>query len=118
VAAVEFALVLPLLVLLMFMIIVSGVVYFDNMQVQAAARDGARAGASTPGTGCSAALQGLPARIRTSTTCAPAPACSTTAAPPVTVSTVNLTYNRAVSVPFLGNRAVNLTASSVFQCLN
>jgi Flp pilus assembly protein TadG len=118
VAAVEFALVLPVLVLLMFIIIVAGLVYFDNMQVQAAARDGARAGASVPGTGCSAALQRLPANVRSAVTCTQVPTCSTTSNPPITVSTVNLAYNRNVSVPLLGNRTVNLTASSVFECLN
>jgi Flp pilus assembly protein TadG len=117
VAAVEFALVLPVLILLMFLVIVAGLVYFDNMRVQAAARDGARAGAAAPGAGCSTALDRLPPAVRTSVTCTQSPACNATSAPPVTTSTVALTYNRQVSVPLLGNRTVNLTASSVFECL-
>jgi Tfp pilus assembly protein PilX len=117
VAAVEFALVLPVLVLLMFLVIVAGIVYFDNMRVQAAARDGARAGAAAPGSGCAVALQRLPAAVRSSVSCAQSAACSPTASPPVSTSTVDLTYNRQVSVPLLGNRSVNLTATSVFDCL-
>jgi Flp pilus assembly protein TadG len=123
VAAVEFAIVLPVLIMLMFLVIVAGLVYFDNMRVQAAARDGARSGAVTlatvakPFPGCDSALQRLPAGLRPSVGCTQPRTCTASPSPAGSTSEVVLTYNRQVSVPLLGNRSAKLTATSVFECL-
>lgn len=111
-AAVEFALVLPLLVMLLFGMVVAGTVYVDHLRVQSAAHDGARAGAIAPGEGCSTAVERVAGIDGASVTCSAPANC------PGTTSTVNLTVAETVSIPILGSRTVHLTASSEFQCVS
>lgn len=111
-AAVEFALVLPVLVILLFGIVVAGTVYVDHLRVQSAAHDGARAGAISPGQGCSTAVQRVADISGASVTCSAPASC------PGTTSTVDLVVAETVSIPLLGSRTVRLSASSVFQCVS
>jgi len=58
---VEFALVLPLLVVLLFVIVNGGLVYLDQLHLQSAARDAARIASVEPLQACSTALAELSA---------------------------------------------------------
>lgn len=109
-AAVEFALVLPVLVVLLFGIVVTGLVFIGRMQVQAAAREGARAGAMVVGGGCSAARSQLSNFSSSSITCTEVRECSTTG------SRVDVHVVETVSIPLLGNRDVSLDSTSVYAC--
>jgi Flp pilus assembly protein TadG len=109
-AAVEFALVLPLLVVLLFGIVVTGLVFIGRMQVQAAAREGARAGAIVSGQGCSAARQQLADFAPSSISCTEIRDCSTTG------SRVEVRVVETVSIPLLGDREVTHDSSSVYAC--
>ena len=108
--AVEFALVLPVLVVLLFGVIVTGLVFIGRMQVQAAAREGARAGAMVVGGGCTAARSQLSNFSSSSITCTEVRDCA------VSGSRVDLHVVETVSIPLLGNRDVSLDSSSVYAC--
>jgi len=110
-AAVEFALVLPVLVILLFGIVVAGTVYVDHLRVQSAAHDGARAGAIAPGQGCSTAVQRVAAIDGATVSCSAPASC------PGTSSTIDLTVTEVVSIPILGTRTVQLSARSEFRCI-
>ncbi len=109
-AAVEFALVLPVLVALLFGIVVTGLVFIGRMQVQAASREGARAGAVTSGRACDAARAQLSNFSATSVSCTEVRDCATTG------SQVQLHVTQTVSIPVLGNRTVSLDSTSVYAC--
>jgi Flp pilus assembly protein TadG len=110
-AAVEFALVLPVLLAVLFGVVVAGLVYVDHLQLQSAARDGARSGSLVSGSGCSAALDRVSDLGEGGTSCAETAVC------PGTDSAVTLQLARQVSIPLLGDRTVNLSASAVYECL-
>jgi|688.fasta_scaffold44548_7 Flp pilus assembly protein TadG len=109
-AAVEFALVLPVLVALLFGIVVTGLVFIGRMQVQAASREGARAGAIASGQACNAAREQLSNFSSSSVTCTELRDCATTG------SRVQLQVTQNVSIPVLGNRTVSIDATSVYAC--
>ncbi len=111
VAAVEFALVLPVLLVVLFGIVVAGLVYVDHLQLQSAARDGARAGALAPGSACSTALD------RVASVGDGATSCQETSTCPGADSALTLQLARQVSIPLLGERTVGLSASAAFTCL-
>lgn len=111
VAAVEFALVLPVLLVVLFGIVVAGLVYVDHLQLQSAARDGARAGALSPGAACSTALDRVAAVGDGATSCQETSTC------PGVDSSLTLELARQVSIPLLGERTVGLSASAAFACL-
>jgi len=109
-AAVEFALVLPVLVALLFGIVVTGLVFIGRMQVQAAAREGARAGAIVAGQGCTAARQQLTNFSSSSISCTEVRNCTSTG------SRVQVRVIETVSIPLLGERNVTLDSTSVYAC--
>ena len=109
-AAVEFALVLQVLVVLLFGIVVTGLVFIGRMQVQAAAREGARSGAMVSGGGCNAARAQLSNFSSTAITCSEVRDCATTG------SRVQVHVTETVSIPLLGNRNVSLDSTSVYAC--
>jgi len=111
-AAVEFALVLPVLVILLFGTVVAGTVYVDHLRVQSAAHDGARAGAISPGEGCATALQRVAGINGASANCTAPAAC------PGASSSVDLVVTETVSIPLLGARTIQLSASSEFRCIS
>lgn len=110
VVAVEFALVLPLLIVLLFTIILGGAVYLDQLQLQSAARNAARAGSVTPTGACNAATAELTGNNVGSVSCELLENCSTG------VVRVRLTAQQTVSLPLVGDRNVTLRASSSYAC--
>jgi Flp pilus assembly protein TadG len=110
VVAVEFALVLPLLIVLLFTIILGGAVYLDQLQLQSAARNAARAGSVTPTGACNAATAELAGNNVGSVSCELLENCSTG------VVRVRLTAQQTVSLPLVGDRNVTLRASSSYAC--
>ena len=110
VAVVEFALVLPVLVLMLTGIVLVGLVFLERLEVQSAVRDGARAGAIVSGQGCTTALSRL---LDPSTaTCTEVLVCPTDS-----LSEVRIVSTRALSIPMLGDRVVTIEAGAVFECL-
>ena len=110
VVAVEFALVLPLLVVLLFTIVVAGSVYVDQMHLQSAARESARAGSVNPAVACDVARTELAGNSMGATSCSVVSGCSTGA------FKVALSATQTFSIPVVGNRSVTLHASSSFMC--
>jgi len=109
-AAVEFALILPVLVAMLFGIVVTGLVFIGRMQVQAASREGARAGAVAPGQACGAARDQLSNFSASSVSCTESRDCA------ITGSRVQLHVTQLVSIPVLGDRTVSLDSTSVYAC--
>lgn len=111
-AAVEFALVLPALLMLIFAAVIAGGVAAGQLTVQSAARDGARIGAISPELGCSVSLARLEdaASLVGSVTCDPVATC------PGDESIVRIDARRMVSVPFIGDRTISLSSTSRFRC--
>jgi|TARA_R110002110_G_scaffold201638_7_gene412679 hypothetical protein len=110
VAAVEFALVLPVLVLMLTGIVLVGLVFFEQLEVQSAVRDGARAGAIVSDQGCATALSRL--QDPSTATCTEVLVC-----PADGLSEVRIISNRTLSIPMLGDRVVTIEAGAVFECL-
>lgn len=110
VVAVEFALVVPLLIVLLFTIIVGGSVYLDQLHLQSAARDAARVGSVAPASACAAASKNLAGNDVGSVSCDLVTTCATGSVQ------VRLTANQTVSLPIVGVRHVTLRASSTFAC--
>ena len=110
VAAVEFALVLPLLVVLLFVIVNGGMLYLDQLHLQSAARDGARVESVDPASGCDTAIDALSGNDVGITQCDVIQDCS------LGKAEIRLVTNQEVSIPLVGTRTVNLNASSTFVC--
>jgi len=110
VAAVEFALVLPLLVIMVFTVVFAGSVYLDRMHLQSAARDAARIASVNSATACSTALNQLSSQSVGTVTCQIASTCSSGS------TRVELRATQTKSIPLVGNRTITLDASSSFAC--
>ena len=110
VVAVEFALVLPLLVVLLFTIIAAGSIYVDQLHLQSVARDAARAGSVDPGMACDVAHAELASNDVGAVSCAVLTPCSSGAIK------VALSSTQQVEIPLVGSRSVTLHASSSFVC--
>jgi Flp pilus assembly protein TadG len=106
--AVEFALIVPVLLLLLFGTVTAGAVFVDHLKLQAAAREGARAGALVPARACSSAMDRLTVDGAT---------CRVVSGCPGGSSTIRLQATQPVTLPVLGDRTVTLTASAAFSCL-
>lgn len=121
-AAVEFALVLPILILLLFGIIQFSIAYNRSQGLHAAAREGARV-ASLPHTTRSAidqrirdALDGViphPDDITISVTPGSTRPCDDRTGESVVVTA---TYPSEVDIPLWGKKAVTLTGRGTFRC--
>jgi len=118
-AAVEFALVLPILVMLLFGIIQFGMAFNQKQGLHAAAREGARVG-SIPTTTereiaarVDAALVGVAGTANAQTTVAPAGELPCAAPGSVTVT---VTSNADISIPFFGDRSFVLTGVGEYLC--
>jgi Flp pilus assembly protein TadG len=110
VVAVEFALIVPLLIVLLFTIVLGGSIYLDQLHLQSAARDGARIGSVAPSSACAAATSSLAGNDVGGVSCDVVQNCSGG------TSQVRLTANQTVSLPIVGVRHVILRASSSFAC--
>jgi len=115
-AAAEFAIILPLLLILIFGIIQFGLLFQRQSAVHAAAREGARV-ASLPTVSDSDATdrcyEVLDATSFTSSpTCTVATSCGSGADDVV----VEVTVENTLDVPFFGSRTFNITGSAEFRC--
>jgi Flp pilus assembly protein TadG len=110
VAAVEFALVVPLLIVLLFTVVLAGSVYLDQLQLQSVARDAARVGSVAPAQACTVALSELSSNNVGVVNCSVVSDCSSG------TMRVALDATQTFSVPLVGDRSVTLRASSSFAC--
>ncbi|MGB5755419.1 MAG: TadE/TadG family type IV pilus assembly protein [Acidimicrobiales bacterium] len=114
----EFALVLPILILIVFGIIEFGIAFNRAQAIEAAAREGARlASISTSTQGditarVNATLAGIPLQNPANVAIAPG-GCAGREGDPVTVT---VTTQHALRIPLLPLPAVNLTGQAVFRC--
>ena len=108
--AVEFALVVPLLIVLLFTIVLGGSVWLDQLHLQSAVRNAARVGAVDPASACSAATADLAGNDVGTVSCSVLQNCTSG------TSQVRLTAAQVVQIPILGARNVTLHASSSFVC--
>ena len=110
VVAVEFALVLPALVALLFTIVTAGSVYIDQLQLQSVARDAARIASVSPATACTLARSELSTNNVGTVQCTLVSDCLSAAAQ------ARLSAQQTFAIPIVGNRTVTLHASSTFAC--
>lgn len=109
VVAVELALVLPVLVMLLFGILQFGIAYNRLQGVHAAAREGARAGAVSPGGECSRAADAMDG-LGTTSTCTVVQSC------PGDRVIVEVVVDNDIDIPFVGSRTVTLTGRGEYRC--
>lgn len=110
VAAVEFALVLPILVVLLFTLVFGGSVYFDQLQLQSTARDAARVGSVASSSACSTALAELSVNQMGTVGCSVVANCTSG------TFKVLLTAHQKFDIPILGSKSVTLNATSSYAC--
>lgn len=109
-AAAEFAIVVPVLLLLLFTMVTLASVFFDQLQLQAAARDAARVGVVKINDACTTAQNSLSGNDVGSVTCSVVTTCTSGAV------RMSLAATKVYSVPLLGTRNVVITATSSFVC--
>ena len=109
VVAVELALVLPVLVMLVFGIIQFGIAFNRYQGVHAAAREGARVGAVVPGGECARALDAMDG-LGVSSNCVVVESC------PGDHVVVEVTADNAIEIPFVGSRTVTLKGRAEYRC--
>jgi Flp pilus assembly protein TadG len=124
-AAIEFALVLPVLILLLFGIITFSLVFNRQQGLHAAAREAARMGSlptitkseiiSRVGNSSSGALQGVPMNGSPSVSVTPNVSQPCRNRPGQTVL-VQVTANTEVNIPIWGNQTITLTGRGTFRC--
>jgi Flp pilus assembly protein TadG len=112
IAAVEFALLAPMLMTLLVGIVIAGTAALGQLKVQSAARDGARAASVEPGIGCTVALDRLAGTEHSTGTSS----CSTVSVCPGTVSTIAVTSTQTVTITIIGSRTITLDADATFEC--
>ncbi|GAC1440589.1 MAG: hypothetical protein NVS3B26_10220 [Mycobacteriales bacterium] len=123
-AAVEFALVLPVLILVLFGIIEFGIAFAQELSLNAGAREGARLGV-VPGTDCAgvtAATQSAAATISlpgSNVVVTVGSGCSGSSAPctvrgdPLVVTAAT---NFTINIPVWGTQTVTLTGKGEYRC--
>ncbi|MDG2261642.1 MAG: TadE/TadG family type IV pilus assembly protein [Actinomycetota bacterium] len=107
--AVELALVLPVLVMLLFGILQFGIAFNRQQGVHAAAREGARAGAVVPGSECTRATDAMEGLGVTSL-------CTVVQNCPGDRVIVEVTADTDIDIPFVGSRTVTLTGRGEYRC--
>ena len=118
---VEFALVIPILMMFLFGIVQFGIAYDRQQTVTASARAGARLG-SVPDVTKTQITDRARATMATATfQSVPVDHRRTQRRPPCKgrvgeLVTVRLAVGHTIDIPFVGRRDVTLTAASVFQC--
>ena len=129
-ALVEFALILPILVMFVFGIIEFGRLYSARIQLTSAVREGARAAAlgADPVAATNAGAPGLKASdITVSYTPSPGSTCTgasstttttslSTTTTTIATATVTATYAFHYDIPLVRSGTMNLSATGVFRC--
>ncbi len=126
-AAVEMALILPLLLLIIFGALDFGLMYHDQISLNAAAREGARLSALGQGSAVNGRVQAAAADVRPSnpvtgtvvTACPASPALTDTTKVTATYSYSYITPVGAIASFFAGNSLSGskaLTGTGVFRC--
>jgi len=110
IVAVEFALILPVLVTLLFTMIAAGSVLIDRLDLQSAARDAVRVASLDGADACSVAAGSLAGNDLTLASCVVEGSCDVGSVS-VLLGTVS-----QVSIQIVGDRAVELTANSRYAC--
>lgn len=112
-AAVEFALIVPILILLLFGIFEFGRAYNTQISLSGAAREGARVMAisNNVGNATSATIVAAP-----SVTPAPTVVITPASCTPGANVTVTATRVQAYNIPFYGSASFNLTGRGVMRC--
>jgi Flp pilus assembly protein TadG len=112
-AAVELALILPILILLLFGIFEFGRAYNTQNSLSGAAREGARVMAITNDSGAA-----TDATIAAAPSVNPPPSVAINPTPCSTGATVTVTATRvqAYNIPFYGSASFNLTGRGVMRC--
>jgi uncharacterized membrane protein len=108
--AAEFAIVAPLLLVLLFIMVTLASIFFDQQHVQSAARDAARAGSVAISDACTVAEDALSNNDIGTLTCLVIEDCSAGSVK------MSLSASRSYSIPLLGDRNVTLSATSSFVC--
>jgi Flp pilus assembly protein TadG len=115
-ALVEFALVLPVLVLFVFGIVEFGRAYSARIQLTSAVREGARAVAlgGTPAEAADATKDGAPGLPRDDITVTASTSCTGTT--PAPNATVDASYPFRYTIPLFRNGTWTLKATGVMRC--
>lgn len=101
---------LPVLLVLLFSMVTLSSIYFDQLHLQAAARNAARAGSVMISEACTVAKSDLASNDIGAHTCDVVSDCSAGEV------TIMLAASKTYSIPLLGDRTVNLDAKSSFVC--
>lgn len=114
--AAEFAIILPVLLLLIFGMIQLGLTYQRQEAVHAAAREGARV-ASLPSTSTAdACARSAAALAGTGFTAAPSCAATSDCATSTGEVIVTVTVENTIEIPFFGTQTFDLTGTGDFRC--
>ena len=113
-ALVEFALILPILVLFVFGIVEFGRAYSARIELTAAVREGARA-AALGNDGVAATKSGAPGLAPNRITVTTVP-CATTTPPPDATATVTASYPFNYTIPLFRTGTWTLRATGVMRC--
>lgn len=114
----EFALVLPLLIVILFSIVELGIAFNRAQAIEAAAREGARLASLQSTTAAdvqarvNAALAGIPITLNGPPTITP----SVCAGRPGDAVRVRVQANHQINIPLFGAPTVTLTGDAVFRC--
>ena len=108
--AAEFAIIAPLLLVLLFIMVTLASIYFDQLHIQSAARDAARVGSVAITDACTVAQNALSNNDIGTLTCLVVEDCSSGAVK------MSLSAAHSYSIPLLGDRDVTLSATSSFVC--
>ena len=109
-AAAELAIVLPIFIILVFGIIEFGLAFNRLQGVHAAAREGARVGAISPGNECAEAFDAIDGLGVTGFTCNVTQSC------PGSKVVVEVSASEEIDIPIVGTRTVSLTGKGGFRC--